>query len=113
MENILSNFKEKVDVTKLKKCQDEVYMKIQQEIKNLKETNTEFYGRFNMEENIMLEKLLNYLTRNNIISEKSKLVMLIKKYFTLDQLFGDVYRNIIVMEKIIKKIDELSVLDRD
>ena len=53
MENILSNFKEKVDVTKLKKCQDEVYMKIQKKKKNLKETNTEFYGRFNMEENIM------------------------------------------------------------
>ena len=34
MENILSNFKEKVDIIKLKKCQDEVYMKLQQEIKN-------------------------------------------------------------------------------
>ena len=113
MENILSYFKEKVDIIKLKKCQDEVYMKLQQEIKNLKETNTEFYGRFNVEEKIMLEKLLNDLTRNNIISEKSKLVMLIKEYFTLDNLFSNVYRNIIIMEKIIKKIDELSVLDRD
>ena len=113
MENILSNFKEKVDIIKLKKCQDEVYMKLQQEIKNLKETNTKFCGRFNMEENIMLEKLLNDLTKNNIISEKSKLVMLIKEYFTFDKLFSNVYRNIIIMEKIIEKIDELSVLDRD
>ena len=113
MENILSDFKEKVDITKLIKCQEEVYMKLQQEIKNLKETNSEFYGRINMEENIKLEKILNDLTRYNIISEKSKLVMLIKEYFTLDKLISNVFRNIINMEKIIKKIDELSVFDRD
>ena len=66
-----------------------------------------------MEEHIMLEKILNNLTRYNSISEKSKLVMLIKEYFTLDKLISNVFRNIFNMEKIIKEIDELSVLDRD
>ena len=113
MEILLSNFKEKVDSTDLIKYKEEIYMKIQQEIKNLKETNSKSCGEFNMEENILLQKIINDRPRPYGLNEKSKLLILIKEYFVISRLISDVFDSILKMEKIVREIDELSVLDRD
>ena len=109
MEEIFCKFKEKVNLTDLKKYEEEIYMKIQQEKNNMKETNSRFYGEFKVEENKMLEELIN----NYGLNENLKIVKLIKEYLMIENIIEEIVSTVFKIESTVSKIDKLSVLDKD